>query len=156
MNQRIYLLDTSVILPLVRGNQLGRHIDQRFGLRSTSQRPLVSVISLGEVRVLAKRNDWGDAKLDALEHALDNLVVIDINHPAVIEAYVQLDLLSQSHPDGARNMGKNDLWIAACSKAAGATLLTVDNDFSHLIPGHLDSEVIDHAVALRDGVDDED
>jgi len=44
-------------------------------------------------------------------------------------------------------MGKNDLWIAACAKAAGATLLTTDNDFTHLIPDHLDGEVIDPAVA---------
>jgi len=106
-------------------------------------------VSLGEVRVLAKRNDWGDAKLRALSKALDNLVVVDINHPSVIDAYVELDLVSQSHPDGARNMGKNDLWIAACAKAAGATLLTTDNDFSHLIPEHVDGEVIDPADASQ-------
>ncbi len=29
-------------------------------------------------------------------------------------------------------MGKNDLWIAACAKAAGAKSLTTDKDFSHL------------------------
>lgn len=150
MSQRIYLLDTSVILPLVRGNALGRHIDQRFGLQSSAQRPFVSVVSLGEVRVLAKRNDWGAAKLRSLSNALDNLVVVDINHPAVIDAYVALDLVSQSHPDGARNMGKNDLWIAACAMAAGAILLTTDNDFSHLIPDHLDGEVIDPAIARSD------
>lgn len=150
MSQRIYLLDTSVILPLVRGNALGRHIEQRFGLKSAAQRPFVSVVSLGEVRVLAKRNDWGDAKLRVLSNALDNLVVVDINHPSVLDAYVELDLVSQNHPDGARNMGKNDLWIAACAKAAGATLLTTDNDFTHLIPDHLDGEVIDPAVARPD------
>lgn len=150
MSQRIYLLDTSVILPLVRGNALGKHIDERFGLRSAAQRPFVSVVSLGEVRVLAKRNDWGEAKLRALSNALDNLVVVDINHPSVMDAYVELDLISQSHPEGARNMGKNDLWIAACAKAAGATLLTTDNDFSHLIPEHVDGEVIDPTVAQLD------
>lgn len=150
MSQRIYLLDTSVILPLVRGNALGKHLDQRFGLRSAAQRPFVSVVSLGEVRVLAKRNDWGEAKLRALSNALDSLVVVDISHPSVIDAYVELDLVSQSHPGGARNMGKNDLWIAACAKAAGATLLTTDNDFTHLIPDHLDGEVIDPAVAQLD------
>ena len=148
MSEPVYLLDTSVVLPLVRGNALGSHIDQRFGLRSARQRPLVSVVSLGEVHVLAKRNGWGEAKLRSLSNALDNLVVVDISHPSVIEAYVQLDLLSQSHPDGARNMGKNDLWIAACAKAAGATLLTTDNDFSHLIPEHLDGEVIDARAAV--------
>jgi tRNA(fMet)-specific endonuclease VapC len=29
-------------------------------------------------------------------------------------------------------MGKNDLWIAACAKASGASLLTTDKDFDHL------------------------
>ncbi len=74
MSQRVYLLDTSVILPLVRGNALGKHIDQRFGLRASAQRPFVSVVSLGEVRVLVKRNDWGEAKLRALSNALDSLL----------------------------------------------------------------------------------
>jgi tRNA(fMet)-specific endonuclease VapC len=150
VSQRVYLLDTSVILPLVRGNALGKHIDQRFGLQASAQRPFVSVVSLGEVRVLAKRNDWGEAKLRSLSNALDNLVVVDINHPSVIDAYVELDLVSQSHSDGARNMGKNDLWIAACAKAAGATLLTTDSDFDHLIPDHLDGEVIDPAIGRSD------
>jgi hypothetical protein len=87
VSQRIYLLDTSVILPLVRGNALGRYIDQRFGLGSATQRPFVSVVSLGRVRVLARRNDWGGREA-----------------PSAFE--------------GAR----------ACAKAAGATLLTTDND----------------------------
>jgi hypothetical protein len=60
VSQPIYLLDTSVILPLVRGSALGRYIDQRFRLRSATQRPLVSVVSLGEVRVLAARNGSGE------------------------------------------------------------------------------------------------
>ena len=89
MSQRIYLLDTSVILPLVRGNALGHHIDQRFGLQTAeAQRPFASVVSLGEVRVLAKRNDRGDAKLRALTKALNKLVVVDINHPSVIDPAV--------------------------------------------------------------------
>lgn len=108
------------------------------------------MVSLGEVRVLAQRNGWGDAKIRTLSNALDNLVVVDINHPAVIDSYVELTLVSQRHRDGARNMGNNDLWIAACAKAAGATLLTTDNDFSHLIPDHLDGEVIDPADVKRE------
>lgn len=150
MSQRIHLLDTSVILPLVRGNSLGKYIDQRFGLQASAQRPFVSVVSLGEVHVLAKRNDWGDAKLRSLSNALAQLVVVDIDHSAVINAYVDLDLVSQSHPEGARNLGKNDLWIAACAKAAGATLLMTDNDFSHLIPDHLDGEIIDATMVRRE------
>jgi predicted nucleic acid-binding protein len=86
VSERVCLLDTNVVLALVRGGTLGQHIDQRFGLRSSRQRPLVSVVSHGEVRVLAQRNRWGEAKLTALSDALDNLVVVDINHPSVIDA----------------------------------------------------------------------
>ncbi len=32
----------------------------------------------------------------------------------------------------ARNMGKNDLWIAATAHILGAKLLTTDGDFNHL------------------------
>lgn len=150
MSQPIYLLDTSVILSLVRGNEVGRHIDSHFGLRAAPQRPLVSVVSLGEARVLATRNNWGIAKRRVLSDAFDNLVVVDISHSSVIDAYVILDLASQSHPGGARNMGKNDLWIAACAKATGAILLTTDNDFTHLIPGQLDGHIIDPAAVRAD------
>jgi predicted nucleic acid-binding protein len=35
-------------------------------------------------------------------------------------------------------MGKNDLWIAATGAVFGLTLLTADNDFSHLNGIYLD------------------
>jgi len=138
-----YLLDTNVVLALVRGNALGQHLDDRFGLRAAKVRPLVSIVTHGEIKVLAHRNNWGPKKLAALDLALDNLVAIDVNRPAVIDAYVEIDLHSQNHPDGARNMGKNDLWIAASARAAGAILLTTDRDFEHLTPDLLQVETID-------------
>ena len=82
----------------------------------------------------------------ALEQTLSDVVTVDLGHPGVVEAYVEFDLISQAHPDGAWNMGKNDLWIAAAAKAAGATLLTTDKDFDHLVGDHLDGEVIDPTV----------
>lgn len=142
MIERLYLLDTNVLLLLVRGGSIGGSIDARYGLRSMKQRPFVSIVSHGEIRVLAKRNGWGESKLLALQRALDGLVTIDINRPAVIDAYVELELVSSSQPGGARNMGKNDVWIAACARAARATLLTTDEDFAHLQPDHLDVELI--------------
>jgi tRNA(fMet)-specific endonuclease VapC len=143
MSDRLYLLDTSIVLALLRGSALGRHIEERYRLNAARQRPLISIVTHGEIRVLARRNGWGEARLVELQHALDSLVTIDINRPAVIDAYVELDLASQGHPGGARNMGKNDLWIAACARAASVTLLTTDEDFRHLTPEHLDVEVLD-------------
>lgn len=132
MSERPFLLDTNIILTLIRGNALATFIDGKFGLSASTVRPMISVVTHGEVRVLAGRNRWGDRKLAALQNALDNVVTIPLNHIDVLDAYVEIDLYSQGHSDGARNMGKNDLWIAACAKAAGATLLTTDRDFTHL------------------------
>ena len=143
MSEPLYLLDTGVLLTLVRGQTLGRSIDQQFGLRAAKQRPFVCIVTHGEIWVLARRNDWGPQKCAALQTMLDNLVAVDISHSAVIEAYIELDLLSRAHPDGARNMGKNDLWIAAAAKATGAMLLTLDQDFAHLIPAPVAGVILD-------------
>jgi len=53
---------------------------------------------------------------------------------------VEIDSFSQEKnrtfllPQGmsARNMGKNDIWIAATTYALDAKLITTDKDFSHL------------------------
>lgn len=143
MSSRRFLLDTNIVLTLVRGNALAMYIDETFGLRASNVRSMISVVTHGEVRVLASRNGWEQKKIGALQNALNNLVTVDVNHPDVLDAYVEIDLYSQNHADGARNMGKNDLWIAACAKAAGATLLTTDKDFSHLDPDLLAVEYVD-------------
>lgn len=142
MSESLYLLDTSVLVHLARGNELGSHIDQRFGLRRARQPHLACIVSHGEIWVIARRNNWGPARSQALRNMLDNLVTVHLDHPRVIEAYVHLDLHSQRHPQGARNMGKNDLWIAAAARASGATLLTTDTDFEHLIPGEVSGVII--------------
>lgn len=143
MSDRFFLLDTNVVIALVRGQGLGRYIDTNFGLSASNRNHAISVVSHGEVRVLAARNSWAEEKLAALQSALDSLVTIDISVIEVIDAYVEIDLLSQKRPGGARNMGKNDLWIAACAKASGATLLTTDKDFDHLGPETLTVEYVD-------------
>ena len=147
MSGPLFLLDTNIVLTLVRGNALASFIDDKFGLRASKVRPMISVVTHGEVRVLAGRNGWGERKLAALQNALDNLVTVDINHSDVLDAYVEIDLFSQNNPAGARKMGKNDLWIAACTKASGATLLTTDKDFDHLASELLFLEYIDPASA---------
>jgi tRNA(fMet)-specific endonuclease VapC len=40
-------------------------------------------------------------------------------------------------------MGKNDLWIAATASVFNLTLLTSDQDFSHLDKTYLDVEIVD-------------
>lgn len=144
----LHLLDTNVLLALIRGKALGRYIDASFNLRTQPQRPLVCIVSHGEIWALARQNRWGAAKRAALENMLNNLVPVDINHPAVIDAYVEIDDASRRQPKGAVNMGKNDMWIAAVARVTGATLLTTDGDFDHLIPGVIQGVKIDPASKL--------
>lgn len=148
MSEHLYLLDTTVLLALVRGKELGSHIDQRFGLSGARQRHLICIVSHGELWVLARRNNWGPGRCQALQTMLDNVVTVHLDHPSVIEAYVHLDLYSHTHPQGDRNMGKNDLWIAAAARASGATLLTTDRDFAHLIPGEVPGVIISAQAGL--------
>ena len=63
---------------------------------------------------------------------------------AEIDAYSQGKLLSNPVPVGssARNMGKNDLWIAATASILNITLLTSDKDFDHLNGVYLDVEKV--------------
>ena len=117
---QLFLLDTSVIIHLVRGAEVCQRILRSYDLIHCQPRPLVCVVSLAEVRVLAAVNHWGERKRQALERTLQSLVVVDIH--------------ARQHPMGARHMGKNDLWIAACAAAADAFLLYTDDDFEHLIP----------------------
>ncbi len=50
----LFLLDSSVIIHLVRGGEVGQRILRSYDLINCQPRPLVSVVSLAEVRVLAE------------------------------------------------------------------------------------------------------
>ncbi len=143
MPEPVYLLDTNVILHLVRGNELGKYLAQTFGLLDAVNRPLVSIVTHGELLVIADANGWGDKKREALATALDNLVTIDLNHEQVLLNYVAVDRACRKNPGGARVISNNDTWIAATAKAADAVLLTTDRDFLPLNPTHCLVQFVD-------------
>ena len=55
-----------------------------------------------------------------------------IKRYAEIDAFSQDKLKNQPLNYSARNMGKNDLWIAATASVLNIPLMTTDNDFNHL------------------------
>lgn len=79
-----------------------------------------------------------------MENILNRLIIVDVNSEDVIERYAEIDAYSQNRLKGkplgvsARNMGKNDLWIAATASLINAKLITTDNDFNHLHKVYLD------------------
>lgn len=127
-----YVLDTNVLLHLIRGNALGSKINQAFELTSNMRRHVVSIVTQAELWVIADRRNWGDAKRAALQHALDNLVIVPIEGTRIIQAYVSICQADLKAIGGARNLKINDIWIAATALYTGLPLLTTDKDFQFL------------------------
>ncbi len=127
-----YLLDTSVLLNLIRGKQLGESIDRAFGLRAAFYRHAVSIVTHAELQTLAQRHQWGDKKLEALRLALHELVTVNVDSSAIIEAYVRIEESCRNAIGGEKKMGQNDMWIAATALYTGLPLITTDKDFDHL------------------------
>lgn len=127
-----YLLDTNVLVNLIRDNECGRRINQQYNLRAFMTECHISSVTVGEMESLARQWDWDNPKLTAMRGLLGELIHIDIEDPAIYHAYAEIDSLSRA---AGIKMGKNDLWIAATAMAAGLTLLTTDTDFDHLDTG---------------------
>jgi tRNA(fMet)-specific endonuclease VapC len=135
------ILDTNILVLLLRNGDAKEQIEQEFGLFDPINRSMISIVSMGEIKSLAIRNKWGIKRLELIEATLKKLVVINVAYLPLINKYAEIDNFSQgtspNKPLGlpARNMGKNDLWIAATAAISNATLHTTDNDFNHL-DGH--------------------
>jgi tRNA(fMet)-specific endonuclease VapC len=138
-----YVLDTSIVLALLRDNALGKAIDRAYALSSSLRRNLVSIVSVGELLSIAHRAGWGSAKRSSLETSLHELVWIDINDRSILDTYASIDSFSLS---AGKRMGKNDLWIAASAAVTGAILMTTDTDFDHLHPQKIQRIWIDPAM----------
>lgn len=143
-NTALVLLDTNVLVQLIRKSALGERIESEYQLSSRQERPLISVVTVGEMRALALKFGWGLKKVADLTALLHELVIVDINSDAVIANYAEIDRLSEQ---GGRPMGKNDIWIAATAAATNAWLLTTDKDFDHLHGTRINREWVDPAVA---------
>lgn len=128
----------NILLIYLRDSGISGDIDRRFDPFGNANVPVISVVSIGEIRSLAIRNRWGKRRMQQMEELLKQLVIADIHVEEVIQLYAEIDAFSQGQFPGkplgmtARNMSKNDLWIAATAAAANLRLLTADKDFGHL------------------------
>jgi tRNA(fMet)-specific endonuclease VapC len=127
---RKFVLDTNIVLAYIRQSPQYLAVESTFNLTADDAQLIVSVVTIGEIRVLAQRRDWGQKKMEQLNSFLQQaLFIVDVSFgaPELLDAYVEIDCFSKG-----RSMGKNDLWIAATAKVTGATLITTDGDFDHL------------------------
>lgn len=133
-----YLLDTNLIIIYSRENNMSNGIEKKFNFFNGIHTLAVSVVTLGELDALGKKLYYGKRKIQKIRKYTDELYPININTKKIIERYGDIDAYSQGKlknkplETSARNMGKNDLWIAATASVYDLTLITTDKDFQHL------------------------
>lgn len=132
-----FLVDTNILLWLVRKPEDWPAYESKYA--KNGGKNFISVVSLAELRSMSLQNGWGGTKIERMQMLLNkHFTVLDINIEQVIQRYAEIDAFSQGKlatqpsPFSARNMGKNDLWIAATAAAFDLELLTTDRDFDHL------------------------
>lgn len=136
----LYILDTGILVGYIRGAGYAEYIEAKYSVSEPPNIPVISIISIGEILSLAIQFRWGDRKTQIMKDILSRFASIDINDDKIMEKYAEIDAFSQGKypsmklPKGmtARNMGKNDIWIAATGSVLNATLLTIDYHFDHL------------------------
>jgi tRNA(fMet)-specific endonuclease VapC len=153
-----YVLDTGLLLGYIRGADYAAYAEKRFAFTAPPNISLVSTVTVGEIYSLSLQFGWGENKRRRLEELLIKLPRVDIRDNQVLQKYAEIDAYSQGkyyiknkqQIISPRNMGKNDIWIAATTSVLKATLLTTDHDFDHLKGVFLDVEYIDQKSKASD------
>ena len=130
----LLVVDTCAIAHYYRQNATGMLIEERFPLSTCPERPILSTIVEGEMRALARKWNWGNGKLEALESLFTKFVRLDPGAPEIVKAYAELYCVAR---DNGNPCGENDLWIAATALVTSACILTCDKDFLWLDPNYV-------------------
>ena len=130
------LFDTNILLYLIKDTNWQR-LDNK--INPHNEKVYLSIASAGEIQSMAMMNNWGESKRQTMEFLLTDIPILEINQ-IFVDTYAQIEAFSQRRNPSyseysfltPRNMGKNDLWIAATAALLGLTLVTTDADFNHL------------------------
>lgn len=144
-----YLLDTNIIIIYSRESNIANKIEEDYSLFDEDNSLAISVVTLGEIDAFIKKLGIGDKRKKRIERVVSRLAKVGINTQEIINRYGDIDAYSQGKLKqkkgnfSARNMGKNDIWIAAAASVYDLTLLTTDKDFNHLKGEYLKLEYVD-------------
>lgn len=121
MNGR-YLLDTSVVIPLMAGDtDIARQVRR-------AETVFVASITVGELYYGAHKSAHVTANLAQIERYVSESTILGANtETARIYGEAKNRLRERGHP-----IPENDIWIAAIAAQYGLTLATRDDHFAHV------------------------
>ena len=129
-------LDTNIIIELVRDDT--PNLQVRKLVNPSNLQLFTSFVCVAEAYSFAVQSGWGKTKIAKLENVLNDTDIIHINSNTILQAYIDIDTYSQGkNPEkklvgSAKNMGKNDIWVASTASVLSMELVTTDADFDHL------------------------
>lgn len=126
---RPLLLDTNILVHLLRGRAAGQWLKSHLALNERRETPLLSVVSLGELLALASKWRWKNERVAEILRLTRQFVIVDLYRQQVLTAYAELSVTWEKR---GRRLEQNDLWIAATAAATSAVLVTTDTDFRKL------------------------
>ena len=115
--------DTTVVSDLRRGG----HACVRMAILSRAVK-VINVVTIGELRAGAIQAGWGDRRRSELEATINAYVRVDID----VETADAWARLQASCVRLGRNIGLNDLWIAATAIRLGCPVASLDADFERI------------------------
>ncbi|MEL7222731.1 MAG: type II toxin-antitoxin system VapC family toxin, partial [Bacteroidota bacterium] len=124
-----YLLDSNIVIIYSRDNKISEAIEKKYKIFSGDNRLAISTVSLGEINATIKKLNVGEKRKDKIKEILDRVNEFSINFKEVIDRYGDIDAYSQGKLKvkkgkfSSRNMGKNDIWIAATASVFDLTLI---------------------------------
>ena len=133
-----YLLDTNIIIIYSKNKNRAKRIEADHTILGSENNLAVSIVSIAEINSIIHQFRIGDQRRKGIDKILQNTTRLDISYDEILEKYEEIDAFSQGKHKtrksnfSAKNMGKNDLWIAATASAFNITLVTTDKDFNHL------------------------
>ncbi|MEZ4984474.1 MAG: PIN domain-containing protein [Saprospiraceae bacterium] len=133
-----YVFDTSAILYYLKDPITRERIISDYQPFEEGNNAIISIVTLGEIMAIAQKNSWGNLRIEAVNKILKQFLVVEIKYGKLLEKYAEIEAFSQRKHKRittsftARNMGKNDVWIAATAAITDAILITSDKDFAHL------------------------
>ncbi|WKN46159.1 hypothetical protein [Tunicatimonas pelagia] len=65
-----YLLDTNIVLVYLRDEKTRQYVEKEYDPFGVENNPVISVVTVGEIKSLARRNYWGKKRLKLLTDIL--------------------------------------------------------------------------------------
>ncbi len=144
-------MDTNILIHKVRESNIWDFIEKTYFPKGLRNNGFISKVFVGELLAFAYENKWGSARKKKLKETIALFEPLTIKDPKTLDAYAKISAYSRNRHKSlklpkhfpARDMGKNDLWIAATAAAIEAPLISTDKNFEHLDGVFLDVIFID-------------